>query len=117
MPSLEDIEKQAAAMLGLKTESIGKTQARQNFLPLVDSLSHSASAVEITDHDKPVAILLSYNHWLVLASKLCMLQKGQAPGKSLNLIGSVQINSDLEQASRKVAAKFKKSMKATAKKL
>jgi len=34
----QNIERQAVTLLGLKQETIGKTQARQEFLPLVDKL-------------------------------------------------------------------------------
>lgn len=115
--ALEDMKRQATEMLGLNPELIGKTQARQKFLPLVDALSQRASAIEITDHDKPVAVLLSYNHWLALASKLRMLSNKEFSVGPPNLVGSVQIMVDLEAASSKLPAKFKKSIRESAKKL
>jgi len=115
MPSKEDIERQAATLMGFTQQSVGKTQARKNFFPLVDSLTTSASAVEITDHDKPVAVLLSYEHYMALSSKLCMLAKTPAHPKSRNLIGSIKLKTDnLEAASEKIAKKFKRSLKDTA---
>ncbi|HEY9778352.1 MAG TPA: hypothetical protein V6C81_31610 [Planktothrix sp.] len=114
--ALSDIEKQAAAILGVTPKSIGKTQARQNFLPLVDGLGKSASAIEITDHEKPVAMLLSYTHWLALISKLAMLSKGEHHDRP-NLIGSIQIVGDLEPASKKAAERFTRSIKETGEKL
>ena len=115
MPSLKDIEKQAARLMGLTQQSIGKTQARKEFFPLVDSLCGSASAVEITDHDKPVAVLLSYQHYMALASKLCMHSKATPHAKLPNLRGSIRIKTDnLEAASEKIAAQFKQSLKSTA---
>lgn len=115
MPSKEDIEKQAATLMGFTQLSVGKTQARKNFFPLVDSLTTSASAVEITDHDKPVAVLLSYEHYMTLASKLCMLAKTPTQTKSPDLVGSIKIKTDnLEAASDKIAKQLKKSVKNTA---
>ncbi len=116
--SIEDLEKQVVAFLGVKPESIGKTQARQNFLPLVDKLSRSVSAVRITEHDKPVAMLLSYNHWLALVSKIAMLSKKDLlTGKRPNLIGSIELIGDLEAGSQFAAEVFTLSIKKSAEKL
>ncbi|CAN5287853.1 hypothetical protein BH10CYA1_BH10CYA1_28000 [soil metagenome] len=118
MPNLKDIEKQAAFLMGVKHQSIGKTQARKEFFPLVDSLSTSGSAVAITDHDKPVAVLLSYQHYMALAAKLCMLTKSETLLKPPDLIGSVTIKTDdLEAASERIAIMFKDSLKETVRKL
>jgi len=112
MPSLKDIENQAAVLMGVTQQSVGKTQARKEFFPLVDSLSASASAVEITDHDKPVAVLLSYHHYMALASKLCMHAKATPHAKLPNLIGSIKIKTDnLQTASEKIAEQFNQSLR------
>ena len=114
MSALGDLEKQAAALMGLKQRSVGKTQARREFFPLVDSLRTSDSAVEITDHDMPVAVLLSYHHYMALVAKLCMLSRVPTQAKSPNLIGSIKLKTDnLEEASAKVAKQFRKSLKNT----
>jgi prevent-host-death family protein len=104
-------------MLGLTCSTIGKTQARQQFLPLVEELHKTSSAIEITDHEKPVAILLSYSHWVALMSKLAMLAKPEKTVKPPNLVGSVEIVGDLDAASKKAAAKFSASLKKTTEKL
>jgi PHD/YefM family antitoxin component YafN of YafNO toxin-antitoxin module len=115
MPTLKEIEKQAADLMGFTQESIGKTQARKEFFPLVDGLGKTSSAVEITDHDKPVAVLLSYQNYVSLVAKLCMLSKVQALKSPPNLIGSIKIKTDdLEAASADIAAKFKKSLQESA---
>lgn len=115
MPSREEIEKQAATLMGFTQRSVGKTQARKEFFPLVDSLTTSASAVEITDHDKPVAVLLSYQHYIALTSKLCMLAKTPAYPKSPGLIGSIRVKTkNLEAASKQIAEQFERSLKDTA---
>ncbi|MBP7861439.1 type II toxin-antitoxin system Phd/YefM family antitoxin [bacterium] len=115
MPSQDNIKKKAAELMGFSQKSVGKTNARKNFFPLVDSLNQSKSAVEITDHDKPVAVLLSYEHYIAMASKICMLAKESHTPYSPNLIGSVKIKStDLDAASANVAKQFKQSLKKTA---
>ncbi|MCA9803132.1 MAG: type II toxin-antitoxin system Phd/YefM family antitoxin [Cyanobacteria bacterium HKST-UBA02] len=111
MPSREDIKKQATTLMGFTQQSVGKTQARKDFFPLVDSLNTSASAVEITDRDKPVAVLLSYQHYIALTSKLCMLAKSMAHQKPPNLIGSIKLKTEnLEVASEKIAERFQQSI-------
>jgi prevent-host-death family protein len=118
MPTLKEIEKQAASLMGFTRESIGKTQARKEFFQLVAGLGKTSSAVEITDHNKPVAVLLSYQNYVALVSKLCMLSKVQALKAPPNLIGSIKINTDnLEAASAEIAAKFKQSVQNSAENL
>lgn len=114
MKKVDELKNQGATMLGLTYSTIGKTQARQQFLPLVEELHKTCSAVEITDHEKPVAILLSYNHWVALMSKLAMLGKHERLVKPPNLVGSIAIVGDLDEASKKAAAKFSASLKNTA---
>ncbi len=102
-------------MLGLTQHTVGKTQARQEFFPLVDALSADCAAVKITDHNKPVAVLLSYQKYVALTAKLCMLSKNLNKPIDPDLIGSVQITSaDLNAASKKIAQKFKASLKESA---
>ncbi len=118
MPNLDEIEKHAAAVMGYTQQSIGKTQARKEFFPLVDALSTTSSVVEITDHDKPVAVLLSYQNYVALAAKLSMLTKASAQQAAPNLIGSITIKTDnLEAASQKIADSFAESRDETASKL
>ena len=101
--------------MGFTQQSVGKTQARKDFFPLVDSLETSVSAVEITDHDKPVAVLLSYHHYMALASKLCMLSNVSAQSKPPNLVGSIRVKAkDLESASAKIAKQFEQSLRDSA---
>jgi prevent-host-death family protein len=115
MPSIKNIENQADSLMGLTHLSVGKTQARKEFFPIVDSLNASASAVEITDHDKPVAVLLSYQHYIALVSKLCMHAKATPHACSPNLVGSIQIKADnLETASDNIAEQFSESLRNTA---
>lgn len=116
--AIQDMEKQVAAVLGLTVKSVGKTHALQNFLPLVDGLNQTCSAIEITDHEMPVAMLLSYNHWIALVRKLTMhSSKGALPVARPDLMGSVKILGDLEQGRAEVAALFASSIEQSAEKL
>jgi prevent-host-death family protein len=108
-------EKKAAA-LGLTPKTVGKTQARKEFFPLVDSLCSANSAVAITDHGEPVAVLLSYQNYVALTAKACA-HAGSVKPQPPNLIGSVIINSDLDAASKKIAGMFKVSLDGSAGKL
>ncbi len=84
--------------LGLKSETMGKTQARQDFLPLVASLETNKRLIEITDQARPVAVLLSYEHWTMLISKLASLS--DIDSRRLDLKGSIQIVGNLDSASK-----------------
>jgi prevent-host-death family protein len=101
-------EKKTAA-LGLTAQTVGKTQARKEFFPLIDSLCSANSAVEITDHGEPVAVLLSYQNYVALTAKACV-HAGHVKRKVPNLLGSVVINTDLDAASAKIADIFKVSV-------
>lgn len=117
MTKAEELKNKGTAMIGLSRSTIGKTQARQNFLPLVEELQEKCLAVEITDHDKPVAILLSYNHWIAIMSKLAILSKAEKMVAVPNLLGSVAIVGDLDAGSKKAAKQFTISLKKTAENL
>lgn len=99
--------------LGFVAQTIGKTQARKEFFPLVDSLNSANSAVEITDHDEPVAVLMSYQNFVALTAKASGHMVTTGPKKP-NLMGSIVINSDLETASAKIAGKFKTAINESA---
>jgi PHD/YefM family antitoxin component YafN of YafNO toxin-antitoxin module len=111
--NMADLTKKKTKALGLTAQSVGKTQARKEFFPLVDSLSSANSAVEITDHDKPVAVLLSYQNYVALTAKACA-NAAQAKIKKPNLLGSIAISADLDAASAKIANKFKLSLNKSA---
>ena len=113
---MADLTEKKTAALGMTLQTIGKTQARKEFFPLVDGLRSANSAVEITDHDEPVAVLLSYQNYVALTAKACA-HAGVVKPQPPNLIGSVVINSDLDSASEKIAGKFKVSLDESAGKL
>ena len=101
-----DLTNKKTKALGLTPQTIGKTQARKEFFPLVDGLHSANAAVAITDHDKPVAVLMSYQNYVTLTAKACSnLSQGKTTKPSL--LWSIMINADLETASAKTAAQFK----------
>jgi len=106
MSNFGDLNKNTAAFLGFKRVSMGKSQARKEFLPLVDSLATQCSAVEITDRGVPVAVLLSYQNYIMMATKLAMLAP-TPPALRGSLSGSVKIMvDDLESSSAEIANLF-----------
>jgi hypothetical protein len=111
------VEEQMNSLLGLKQETIGKTQARQAFLPLIDELDEKAKAVRITDHEEPVAMLIGYNHWSAIVSKLTGFMKPTSDKGRIELMGSVKIIGNLEAGSRSIGKKFEKAINKSSKKL
>jgi len=85
------------------TIRIGKAQARKEFLPLVSSLRSNRQPVEITEHGKPVAVLLAYDTYLALVNSGDTKRVSQ-------LVGSVEILGDLELERRAINKSFKKSI-------
>lgn len=115
---MANITDKKAAALGLTSKTVGKTQARKDFFPLVDSLSTANAAVQITDHDKPVAVLLSYQNYVALTAKASAnVGLSLSIPKAPNLVGSVKINSDLETASKTAASRLKNAVEQSAGKL
>ncbi len=101
-----------ALLLGLKQKTIGKTEARQRLLPLINELDQSNKAVEITDHDKPVAVLIGYHHWSAVISKLSASAKLISVKPKIELMGSVKIIGDLEAAGKRMTKEFEKAKQA-----
>ncbi len=104
---MANLTRKNMSALGLTAQTVGKTQARKDFFPLVDSLCSANSAIEITDHGEPVAVLISYQNYVALTAK-ASVHLGHVKPKVPNLLGSVEIiNTDLEAASAKLAGIFK----------
>lgn len=91
---------------------IGKAQAREQFSPLVESLSKVGGIVEVTDYGKVAAVMLGYKDYLWL------LAQAKEPCKpKRQLYGSGELVGDLELASKAVAADFEASLNKTASEL
>lgn len=106
--------RQANSVLGVDTEVIGKTDARQTFFPLVEGLKTSPKVIEITDRGQPVAVLLKYSQYLSLISRLANSLK---PGVPHDLMGSITIVGDLESGSKEIAESFRLALKESGDKL
>lgn len=79
-------------------KKLGKTQAREQFAPLVESLSKRGGVVEVTDYGKVAAVMLSYKDYLWL------LAQASEPFKpKQQLAGSAVLVGDLEAASNKIS--------------
>jgi PHD/YefM family antitoxin component YafN of YafNO toxin-antitoxin module len=100
------IHEQASILLGVGTEIMGNTQARQGFLPLVEDLKKHPRTIEITDRANPVAVLLTYDHYVSLISQLSKLIQKTATKEKVDLMGSVVIVEDLDAASKEIAEEF-----------
>lgn len=112
----EPIDNEMANLFGLKRSRIGKTEARQRFLPLVNQLANESMVFEITEHDKPVAMLVSYGRWAAMVSQLKALTKNAEP-KPIDLRGSIEILGDLEAGSKRAGEELLRSMRRRAKNL
>jgi PHD/YefM family antitoxin component YafN of YafNO toxin-antitoxin module len=87
-----------------KLTKLGKAQAREQFAPIVESLSVNGGVVEVTDYGKVAAVILNYSDYLKL------LSKAQEPLKpKLQLAGSGVLIGDLEKASRAISRSILKS--------
>jgi PHD/YefM family antitoxin component YafN of YafNO toxin-antitoxin module len=112
--SKNHIHEQASTLLGLGTEIMGKTRARQQFLPLVEDLKKHPRTIEITDRADPVAVLLTYEHYVSLISQLSKLIQKTATKDKVDLMGSVVIVGDLDAASKEIAEEFANAMNRSA---
>ncbi len=73
---------QTSHVSGAKTKRLGKSEARQQFLPLVNSVAEEGSRFEITDHGVTVAIVLGYEEYQrLLAQSQSMAKSKRACGR------------------------------------
>ena len=104
---------QSECFINAGTLSRGKTELRQALLPIVSELQVDSKVIEITDRDKPVAVLLSYQHYKALQA---LARKAMTPHveQHVSLMGSVEILGDLEEASREIAAEWEQAIERSA---
>jgi prevent-host-death family protein len=98
--------------LGKSTRKLGKSETRQRFLPLVDSIARGGNPIEITDRGKTVAVLLNYHEYQSLLSSMNAGRK-----TSRSLVGSIEIIGDLEEGNEEIRKLFEQSIEESAKKL
>ncbi len=96
----------------MNTLKMGKSEAREKFLPLVDSLSQKKTAIEITDRGHPVAVLIDYASYLALLTKSGIKKK-----PSFELVGSLVEIGDIEEGSREIAAELNAAIERSASEL
>lgn len=84
---------------------LGKAQAREQFAPLIESLSTIGGVVEVTDYGKVAAVMLSYRDYLWL------LAQANEPFKPRRqLAGSAILTGELESASEQLTDSILESM-------
>ncbi len=93
-------------------KKLGKTQAREQFAPLVESLSKVGGVVEVTDYGKVAAVMLGYKDYLWL-----LAQSNQPFKPSRQLAGSATLVGDLEKASSEITESVLDSITRSAKEL
>lgn len=95
-------------------KKIGKSQAREEFSTLVESVASGAGAVEITDYGKVAAVLLSQKEyqWLLACSK-----RNAQPKQSPRGLVVLMDDNALEDASKQLATDFENSISKTASEL
>ena len=93
-------------------KKLGKAQAREQFAPIIESLSVNEGVVEVTDYGKVAAVMMSHKQYLLL---LAMANTPINP--RISLCGSATLQGDLEVASREISDLVKKSLDKTAEEL
>lgn len=104
----------AAIMLGLAHQSVGKSEARQRFFPLMKQLTQSPLAVEVMERDEGVAVMVSKVHFDALINKLWELLKPTPAPEANELMGCITIVGDLEEGSQRAAAMITEAIKKSA---
>lgn len=92
-------------------EELGKTEARQQFLSLVDGIDEQTKSLAITDRGKPVAVIMGYKQFKALVD---VLKKNADATQQNPFDGLVVHVGDLEKSNKKVNALFQKSLKKSA---
>lgn len=92
-------------------KELGKTEARQAFLRLLDDLQEESATLAITDRGEKVAVIMGYKQYKTLIAIL--EHHAQAVGKN-PLAGLITKVGDLDKSMAKVNTLFKQSFKKTA---
>jgi prevent-host-death family protein len=84
---------------------MGKSEAREKFLPLMDKVAKQKTTVEITDRDNSIAVIIDYSEYQILLAKTGMqTQKFQ-------LVGSLAEKGDIEKASKEISKDLNAALK------
>ena len=96
-------------MKKIKTQQLTKTQIKQKFTSLIDSLATKGGTIEIIDRGKIIAVMLNYRDYMLL------LAQSDVPHKSKFLLcESAELVGDLEAAIKDVSRLMRESVKNTA---
>lgn len=86
-------------------KKMGKAQAREQFAPLVESLSTTGGIVEVTDYGKVSAVIIGHKDYLLL---LAQANKPLRPRRQLS--GSAELVGNIEAASNEIADSIRQSI-------
>lgn len=81
-----------------KLARLGKSQARDQFAPLVETLATEGGVIEVTDYGKVAAVMLGYKDYLWLVA-----QAKEPFHPKMHLAGSAVLVGDLEAASNQIS--------------
>ncbi len=100
--------------VNLHKRVLGKSEAREQFLPLIDAVVGGAGPISIADYGKPVAVLLSKQEydWIIAQAP-----KKPKPRSKNSLVGSITLLGDLEEGSKEIAKMFQDSIEKSAREL
>jgi len=85
---------------------LGKTQAREQFAPLVESLATIGGVIEVTDYGKVSAVMMGYKDYLWL-----LAQANQPFKPTRTLAGSAILLGDLERDSEEISKSIIRGVK------
>jgi len=93
-------------------KKLGKAQAREQFAPLVETLSTVGGVVEVTDYGKVAAVMMSYKDYLWL------LAQANEPFKpKRELAGSAVLAGELTKGSQQIRESIVDSLTRSAREL
>jgi prevent-host-death family protein len=93
-------------------KTLGKSDARKQFLPIVDSVAQGIGPVEITDYGEVVAVLLSKHDFDWMQAQTVNKLKPKR-----RLCGLGQLLGDLQEGSKEIVESMQEGLKKSAKKL
>lgn len=96
----------------MQQRKLGKAQAREQFAPIVETLTREGGIVEVTDYGKVAAVIMSHKHYLWLLSRA-----NEPLVPSRKLAGSAVLNGDLETASKNIGESVLESIRRSASEL
>ncbi len=94
-----------------KYEELGKTEARQSFLRLLDEIQSESTTVAITDRGERVAVIMGFKQYELLVTALKQRQLTDAKP----LEGLIVKAGDLEADNLRVKKMLRKSVQKTSK--